>query len=367
MTTTGGLRSAWIEDAEVQKATSPYELSFVLVQSKPGRSDRGIFSEQTPLGGACHVTSPEVPLGIDSFACVVSGLSTSEFSSAVRANGATLLHPEQMLFALTTICPTDLPISFGFSRGSGGTAESARAALSSLRLGYQEPQDLPFKYSLPGALTIETVNQIRCTLANALKTGPPVWATPSPGKAVLLWEDDVARQAVESLLALIENAMPLPSPPRADHQWIDVQNSKENKKKNEHGGDNAVALRQNDNNVVALQPLKIELAQAEARVARARSHRVEKRDHGFECPDCGEQFHSWEACHEHYEMTCHLDVSDSEAIEEAKTLSQPLLYQCLECKAQFPDWDSCKAHLVCQGCLAWADEQTQMDLCVPEE
>jgi len=303
------------------------------------------------------VTSPAVPLGTDRFACAVSGLSTSEFSNAVRANGGTLLHPEQVMFALTTTCATHLPISFGVSKGSGGSAERARATLSGLRLGGRQ-DDMLFAHSLPSALTIKTVNQVRERLAHALTTGPPHHKTTSDGQAVLLWEDDAARDAMESLVRLVEEAMPLPSADSPDRRWMELANKKQKLKKKKTGGD-----------VVALQPLRIPDDEVEVLVARISTGRrqLKQEDYKFECPDCGEGFYDWEACQAHYEMTCHLDVSESEAIEQAQDLSRPLRYQCLHCKAQFSDWDSCKAHLEMTGHLDWADEEVAMNLCIPCE
>lgn len=50
----------------------------------------GLFSEQKPLGFPCHVVSPDQPLGYESFACVASDMTLSEFGAA-RVDNATLL------------------------------------------------------------------------------------------------------------------------------------------------------------------------------------------------------------------------------------------------------------------------------------
>lgn len=50
----------------------------------------GLFGEQTPLGFPCHVVPPDQPLGSQSFACVASEMTLSEFGAA-RVNNTTLL------------------------------------------------------------------------------------------------------------------------------------------------------------------------------------------------------------------------------------------------------------------------------------
>ncbi|CAK0857886.1 unnamed protein product [Prorocentrum cordatum] len=93
----GGFRKFPVGDVEMLQAVSPYEIQFSLVPSSIGTKTLAILGEMNPLGFACHVTSPEVPLGADHFACVASFFLAGESSSVVRVDGATLLCGEEAL------------------------------------------------------------------------------------------------------------------------------------------------------------------------------------------------------------------------------------------------------------------------------
>ena len=63
----------------------------------------GLFSEQKPLGFPCHVVSPDQPLGYESFACVASDMTLSEFGAA-RVDNATLLMAIRFTEKVFEIC-----------------------------------------------------------------------------------------------------------------------------------------------------------------------------------------------------------------------------------------------------------------------
>lgn len=68
------------------------QLRFSVVHEARGnrRYMPGLFGEQTPLGFPCHVVPPDQPLGSESFGCVASEMTLSEFGAA-RVNNTTLL------------------------------------------------------------------------------------------------------------------------------------------------------------------------------------------------------------------------------------------------------------------------------------
>jgi len=134
-TSSGGLRKFSVDNLQLHIPVSPYELRFNLAHSSIDKQQLpGIFSEQHPLGFACHVTSSSRPLGLDWFACVAGNLQLTEAAYAVRASDATLLSAEQILYACTTLCTRSMQMSFGFRGGPGGSAEGAHASMGALRL-----------------------------------------------------------------------------------------------------------------------------------------------------------------------------------------------------------------------------------------
>eukprot|EP00439_Symbiodinium_sp_Y106_P047482 s4216_g6.t1 len=127
----GGPRRFNVGEQEFARAISPYEVEFTIMhEARGGRHIMpGLFGEQSSLGFACHVTDPS-RLAKDHFACVASDMMLVESGTAARVNNATVLMPEEMVFALTTICPSGMELALGFSQGPGGSADG------------REPQDI---------------------------------------------------------------------------------------------------------------------------------------------------------------------------------------------------------------------------------
>jgi len=360
----GGMRTFTIGDLQLPRPVSPYELQFDLMHSQISGRRSGFFGEQSPLGVACHVTSPEVPLGTDHFACVAADLTLSETQLAVRADSPTLLEAEQLAYTLMTLDPISLNVSFGFSPGPGGDAESTRAMLAGIRF-QKGAAEVAFSHRLPGSLVVERINLARSHVLRALASSR---SRAVQGQEVLLWEDASARAAMEALVELVESARERPVHPELAVAppvlWISL---KQRRAAGRQKGGEAASKPGEDQDVLDMQTLQpIELPTGvEKQLAIQAGGRSGGITHRFECPDCGERFQDWESCQEHYEMTCHLDVSTEQGRASAQELSQPVTHRCLECGAAFFDWASCKAHLAEWGHLDWAGEEVARLLCVP--
>eukprot|EP00930_Biecheleria_cincta_P106300 TRINITY_DN9968_c0_g1_i1.p1 TRINITY_DN9968_c0_g1~~TRINITY_DN9968_c0_g1_i1.p1 ORF type:complete len:1702 (-),score=321.91 TRINITY_DN9968_c0_g1_i1:35-5113(-) len=379
-TAAGGMRTFKVEDLELTRATSPYELGFNIAHATKQGSLIAIIGEQTPLGYACHVTSPEVPLGSEHFACVAAAMTLAESGAAARAHSATLLNAEELIFAMTTLCPGSVKLNFAFAQGPGGSESKARASLAAMRFGGSRP--LKFRHHLPGLMVIEKLNQVRSNILEALVT-PSEFN--SSGREILFWEDDAARKAFDDLLEFIghvvetEPERDLGVPDQREFVWCDPSSEQlqvemgdadyeeDDEFADFNDGDDANddADIEDGSNIEALQQINL-LSEIESAVAQKTSRKSAKTKHKFECPDCGDQFMMWKDALDHFIQTGHLDVSTEKARSDAKTtLALPVKFRCLECFAGFPTWELCKQHLDEAGHLAFAEPLAQRHLCQP--
>jgi len=352
-----GLRRFTIEDADYSRPISPYELSFQLVHSATlGKALRGVFADQNPMGFACHITSPEVPLGADHFAAVAANLTAGEGQvPVVRAHNASLLTAEQLLYTMMTICLASTKLMLAFVQGPGGSAESSQAALAGIKVQRHAPAAM-FRRHLPGATTLGEINQVRESLMRALISPRD---KNSHGQEVLLWEDEEAKLALQAVVERVEAASLFEHETMPALCWVNSSAKKKRKKKGEQDSDGGIE---------AMGQIKIsDTLERQVATHNASRRKSKEASHKFECPDCGERFMDWDTCVAHYEDTCHLDVASEAALERARKLSRPVLFRCPECEEGFHSWSRCEAHLKESKHLAWADPETARLLCVPPD
>lgn len=359
----GGFRRFPVGDVEMLQAVSPYEIQFSLVQSSTAAKTLAILGEQNPLGFACHVPSPEAPLGADHFACVASNCLVGESSSVVRVDGATLLCAEQLLYALLTLDPHKVPLTLGFTLGACCDKHGGRPLLAGVKL-HSAQHTVLFTRKLPGLLTIERLNGIRKSLKHNLQARV---SKNSQGQDILLWEDRQAADSLRELVDWIEDASLLDVPIASSSLvWS-------SHKPGSLGNAAAVGSpgredASSEKDIASLVPIEIPIEQTEATVVMQErgDRRVRRNKDGFECPECGEAFGDWGECLEHLQATCHLDVFSPEAVDEAKASCSPVLFRCYVSGKGFASWASCEEHLLQNGYLSWAGKDIQRLLCLPD-
>jgi len=351
-----GSRKFYLDDIELCKPCSPYELTFHRVgQAKQG-TQRCFFNESSSMSSACHVTSPEIPLGEDQFGIVAATMIAS--SGSVRLCETTLLMAEQLLYALATTCVTNTTLWFGLGPGAGGSPEGTRSQLTSVRFERTGSGVLLGRH-LPAALVLERINKVRRSMLEALTTGK---VAKREGHQVLLWEDEAAQEAFKAMVQTISMAPKREANSAGSHYrpsvvWAEPTFESEEQRRAGVGDDTVI-------DIAALRAIHLP-DKVDVDVARKAQKRKPSITHNFECPDCGERFKTWDACKLHYNDTCHLDVSSPEEEEEAKELSRPVVHQCLECGEGFSEWGTCWAHLQECGHMEWASKEVAKALCIP--
>ncbi|CAE7767929.1 unnamed protein product [Symbiodinium sp. CCMP2592] len=375
----GGPRRFNVGEQEFARAISPYEVEFTIMhEARGGRHIMpGLFGEQSSLGFACHVTDPS-RLAKDHFACVASDMMLVESGTAARVNNATVLMPEEMVFALTTICPSGMELALGFSQGPGGSTDGARAALTGLRLTTRrkDNRQLLLNRNLPGFKVMSKVNAVRSAILENLVS--PAEAN-SSGQEILLWEDEAAQDDFEDLLRMINEAPTIEDlggaygANREPVTWVRhrqrLRSEKQEEESGEEDADDEVEDADEDAedaDVRALQPILL-FPGLETQVAKKTAESSPVIAHSFECPDCADRFQDWDACREHLVNTGHLDVSTPEAETVAKKqLTKPVRWRCLECFEGFATKADLEKHLRETHHLAFAETDTvRFNLCKP--
>ncbi|CAE7233314.1 spn-E [Symbiodinium natans] len=380
----GGPRKFNVGELEFARAISPYEVEFTIMHEVRGgrRVMPGLFGEQSSLGFPCHVTDPS-RLAKDHFACVASEMMLVESGQAARVNNATLLKPEEVVFVLTTICPSGMTLELGFNQGPGGSAESARASLTGLRLKSSKKNDdrlLLINRNLPAMKVMDKVNAVRAAIMENLVS--PAEAN-SNGQEILLWEDEEAKGDFEDLLGFINQAPTIQElggdyGAKADPVfWVrhrqrlrldEGEKATEELEQDDEEEEEEEDVEEDveDADIRALQPIVVK-PYIESQVARKTSDKSPPITHRFECPDCADRFQDWESCREHLLNTGHLDVSTMEAENLAKQqLTKPVRWRCLECFAGFSTWAQMEEHLRETNHLAFGENgNVKRSLCKP--